>query len=261
MKLKDQTILITGGASGIGLGLAEAFKQLGNQVIVAGRSATKLQMAKSKGLETLTVDMTDAKSIQSLASEAMSRYPDLNCVIHSAGIMQNEKLSKGNSSKAVTDTVLTNILGPMLLNNALLPHFLKQKNATIMTVTSGLAFLPLAMTPTYSASKAAIHSYTESLRYQLRDTAIEVKELVPPYVRTSLMGERQAADQNAMPLEAYIAEVMEILKRNPEASEIVVNNAALFREASFQGAAHYAELFQKRNDFFMSVRKKEWEEL
>jgi len=261
MKLEDQTILITGGASGIGLGLAEAFKSLGNQVIVAGRSIAKLQAAKSKGLETLTVDMSDGKSIQSLASEAVDRYPHLNCVIHSAGIMQNEKLSKGNSSKAATDTVLINFLGPMLLNNALLPHFLKQKEATIMTVTSGLAFLPLAMTPTYSASKAAVHSYSESLRYQLRGTSIEVKELVPPYVRTSLMGERQAADQNAMPLEAYIKEVMEILKQNPEINEIIVKNAALFREASFQGADHYAELFQKRNDSFMSARKKEWEEL
>jgi uncharacterized oxidoreductase len=175
--------------------------------------------------------------------------------------MKNEKLSKGNSSAQATDTVLTNLLGPIVLNNFLLPYLLKQKSATIMTVTSGLAYLPLAMTPTYCATKAAIHSYTESLRYQLRDTAIEVKELVPPYVRTSLMGERQASDQNAMPLDSFISEVMGILERSPEIDEIVVQNAAPFRAAAYQGADHYQELFKKRNDFFMSARQKEWDEL
>jgi uncharacterized oxidoreductase len=139
MKLKDQTILITGGGSGIGLGLAEALKSLGNLVIVAGRSKSKLEAAKSKGLDILTVDMTESASIQALADEAMKRYPSLNCVIHNAGMMVNEKLAKGNNENKETDTVLTNLLGPILLTNALLPHLLKQKSATIMTVTSGLA--------------------------------------------------------------------------------------------------------------------------
>jgi uncharacterized oxidoreductase len=174
--------------------------------------------------------------------------------------MLNEKLTKGNPNSA-KDTVLTNLLGPIVLTEALLPHFLKQKAAAIITVTSGLAFLPLAMTPTYCATKAAIHSFTESLRYQLRETSIEVKELVPPYVRTSLMGERQATDPNAMALDAFIEEVMGILKNNPETEEIVVKNTTPFREASYQGANHYRELFQKRNAFFMNARKKEWEEL
>jgi uncharacterized oxidoreductase len=261
MKLNDQTILITGGASGIGLGLAEAFKKLGNQVIVAGRSKTKLEAAKAKGLETLSVDMTDTQSIESLAAEAIRRYPSLNGVIHNAGIMVNEKLTRGNSTAQATDTVLTNLLGPMVLTNALMPHFLKQKSAAIITVTSGLAFLPLSMTPTYCATKAGIHSYTESLRFQLRDTHIEVKELVPPYVRTSLMGERQASDPNAMPLDQFIDEVIDILKKNPDNHEIVVQNTKMFREAAFQGAEHYQELFKKRNDFFMSARKKEWDAL
>jgi uncharacterized oxidoreductase len=261
MKLKDQTILITGGGSGIGLGLAEAFQQLGNRVIVAGRSKSKLETAKSKGLEVLTVDMADGVSIQKFAAEATRLYPTLNYVIHNAGMMVNEKLSTGNNAKKATDTVLTNLLGPMLLTNALLPHLLKQPSATIMTVTSGLAYLPLAMTPSYCATKAAIHSYTESLRYQLKDTAVAVKELVPPYVRTSLMGDRQANDQNAMPLQAFIDEVMEILKNKPETDEVIVKNAELFRSASFQGAEHYQDLFQKRNDFFMNARKKEWDEL
>jgi uncharacterized oxidoreductase len=261
MKLQNQTILITGGGSGIGLGLAEAFCGLGNTVIVAGRTPSKLEAAKSKGLETFTVDMTNAASIERLAADTLRKFPSLNCVIHNAGIMVNEKLSKGNSSKAAEDTVLTNLLGPMRLTNALLPHLLQQESATIFTVTSGLAFIPLAMTPTYCATKAAVHSYTESLRYQLRNTSIEVKEIVPPYVRTSLMGERQASDPNAMPLEAYIEEVMAILKKNPDAEEIVVQNAAPFRDASYQGKDHYQELFMKRNDFFFNARKKEWDAL
>jgi len=261
MKLKDQTILITGGGSGIGLGLAEAFKQLGNHVIVAGRSKSKLEAAQSKGLDILTVDMTDPKSIQAFANEAIRRYPNLNCIIHNAGIMMNEKITKGDNAEKATHTVLTNLLGPILLTNALLPHFLKQQSATIITVTSGLAYLPLAMTPTYCATKSAIHSYTESLRYQLKDTAIEVKELVPPYVRTSLMGERQAQDQNAMPLEAFIEEVMDILTSNPETDEIVVQNAIPFRNSSYEGAKHYQDFFKKRNDMVMNARKKEWDAL
>jgi uncharacterized oxidoreductase len=261
MKLTDQTILITGGGSGIGLGLAEAFKKLGNQVIVAGRSKEKLQTAQSKGLETLTVDMTDTKTIQSFAKEVLQRYPTLNCVIHNAGIMVNEKFIAKDNSQLAADTILTNLLGPITLTNALLPHFLKQKSATVMTVTSGLAYIPLAMTPTYCASKAALHSYTESLRYQLQSTSIEVKELVPPYVRTSLMGDRQASDSNAMPLDAFIEEVMTILKNNPEAEEILVRNVLPLREASYQGADQYKALFKQRNDLFLNARKKEWDAL
>jgi uncharacterized oxidoreductase len=261
MKLKDQTILITGGGSGIGLALAEAFHKLGNQVIVSGRSPEKLRAAEAKGLSVLTGDMTNAESVAALAAAAIAKFPKLNAVIHSAGIMVNEKLTRGDSAKVATDTVLTNILGPILLNQALIPHFLKQESAMIMTVSSGLAFLPLAMTPTYCASKAAIHSYTESLRYQLRNTPVEVKELVPPYVRTSLMGERQASDARAMPLEAYVEEVMAILQRDPATEEIVVENARPLRDASYGGRAAYDELFNQRNDAFLAARKKEWDAL
>lgn len=261
MNLQNQTILITGGGSGIGLALAEAFKKRGNKVIVAGRSQEKLKEAANKGLETMTVDMTDAASIQQLAKEAMNRFPALNCVIHNAGIMINEKLTSKDNSKTATDTVLTNLLGPILLTNALLPHFLKQDHATIMTVSSGLAYLPLAMTPTYCATKAAVHSYTESLRYQLKESNIEVKELVPPYVRTALMGERQASDPHAMPLEAFIDEVMQILENNPKAEEILVKNVLPLRESSYQGADKYKATYNQRNEMFFNARKAEWDNL
>jgi uncharacterized oxidoreductase len=261
MKLTGNTILITGGASGIGLGLAEAFLKLGNQVIVAGRSKSKLENAKTKGLETLTVDIGDQSSIEYFAKSALAKYPALNVVIHNAGIMQNEKLSTGKTSDIATNTVMTNLLGPIYLTNDLLPHLLKQKNAAIITVTSGLAFLPLMMTPTYCATKAAIHSYTESLRLQLKGSSVEVKEIIPPYVATSLMGDRQANDPHAMALEAFIEEVMDILKKDPSAEEIAVKNVLPLREAAFQGAAAYQELFQKRNAGMLAARQTEWDAL
>lgn len=259
MNLSGNTILITGGGSGIGLAMAEEFKKLGNEVIVAGRTYKKLQIAAEKGLHTFTVDMTDAASIETLAQLAISKFPALNVVIHNAGIMANEKLTSGHNIKVAQDTIATNLTGPLHLTNLLLPHFLKQSSATIMTVTSGLAFMPLAMAPTYCATKAALHSYTESLRYQLQGTNIEVKELAPPYVQTHLMGERQASDPHAMPLEEFIAEVFSILRETPNAPEILVKNVQPMRNAAFQGQEKYNELHKTRNDMFMKARKEEWD--
>lgn len=260
MEMSGNTILITGGGSGIGLGLAEEFKRLGNEVIVAGRSHAKLENATSKGLKTFTVDMTSEERIRSLAAEVTDHYPALNVVIHNAGTMMNEKLVSRDNSNVAAETVATNLLGPIYLTNALLPHLLKQKAATIITVTSGLAYVPLVMTPTYSATKAAIHSYTQSLRYQLKDTAIEIKELVPPYVRTGLMGDRQASDPNAMPLEDFISEVMSLLRDQPQVEEILVKRVHPQRFAGFE-FSKYEEFFKKQNDTLMGVRQKEWDAL
>jgi uncharacterized oxidoreductase len=262
MKLQGNTMLITGGGSGIGLALAEQFKHLGNEVIVAGRSQSKLKDAQTKGLKTLTVDMTDEASIRALAAQAIEQFPALNVVLHNAGIMLNEKLTSRDNSKTAADTVATNLLGPIFLTNALLPHFLKQDSATIITVTSGLAYVPLAMTPTYSATKAAIHSYTQSLRYQLQGTSVEVKELVPPYVRTGLMGERQAEDPNAMPLDEFVSEVMTILSDQPHADEILVNRVLAQRLAGYEDRLpNYDAFFRKQNDTLMNARKQEWDAL
>jgi uncharacterized oxidoreductase len=261
MQLKGNTILITGGGSGIGLGLAQEFKRLGNEVIVAGRSRAKLKDAEAAGLHALTVDMTNEKSISALAREAITKFPALNVVIHNAGIMVNEKVIRANNETTVRDTIATNLTGPILLTSALLPHFEKQKAAAIITVTSGLAFVPLALTPTYSATKAAIHSYTMSLRYQLRDTSIEVKELIPPYVRTGLMGARQAEDPNAMPLEEFIAEVFTILREQPQATEIAVKRVAAQRNAANRGEKEYLDFFQKQNDTLLKLRQAEWDKL
>ena len=251
MKTTQNTILITGGGSGIGRGLAEAFHALGNQVIIAGRSRKKLEetTAANSGMKFLTVDMSDASSIHSFSAQVTESYPQLNVLINMAGIMIPENLLEPKNGLADAEaTIATNLLGPVRLTAELLPALQKQPQAAIMNVTSGLAFLPLAMTPTYCATKAAIHSYTESLRYQLQDTSVEVLELIPPYVQTELTGAHQANDPNAMPLSEYIAEVMELLKAQPTPTEICVQRVLSRRFAAEGGQAKYEELFQAQNE-------------
>jgi len=250
MKTKDNTILITGGGSGIGRGLAEAFHRLGNRVIIAGRGKKTLDetTAANSGMKSLALDVSDPKSIQSFAAQITKDYPSLNVLINMAGIMQPENLlEKPDDLSTAEKTITTNLLGPIRLTAALLPLLRKQPHATIMNVSSGLAFVPLAFTPTYCATKAAIHSYTQSLRYQLKATNVEVIELIPPYVQTTLMGDQQANDPNAMPLHEFIAEVMSILQSEPDAKEICVKRVYPLRFAAEGGQEKYEDFFQKFN--------------
>ncbi len=209
MKINGNTILITGGGSGIGRGLAKAFHAKGNQVVIAGRRKNLLDetVAANPGMKAAVLDIENSETIRIFVEKLKKDFPTLNVVIHNAGIMKPESLKDG----AVADAeamVTTNLLGPIRLNAALLPFLLKQPNPVIMTVSSGLAFVPLAMTPTYCATKAALHSYTKSMRYQLNGTKAQVLELIPPYVQTELMGPRMASDPNAMPLKDFISETM-----------------------------------------------------
>jgi uncharacterized oxidoreductase len=258
MKMTGNTILITGGGSGIGLALGEEFSRLGNEVIVAARSARKLELASRKGFKQLPVNMSSRESIGSLARTVVTRFPALNVVIHNAGIMKNENLQTTDTSDLAVETIATNLTGPILLTTALLPHLLAQAEATVMTVTSGLGFVPLAMTPAYSATKAAIHSYTQSLRYQLRETRVGVIELVPPYVQTELMGSRQLEDPAAMPLGEFISEVMSILKSQPDATEILVKRVQGLRFAASGDEEKYARVFREMNDRVSAARAKEF---
>jgi uncharacterized oxidoreductase len=246
MKTTGNTILITGGGSGIGRGLAEAFHALGNQVIIAGRRKQALDetTAANPGMTSLTLDIEDPASIRHLAAELATRYPALNVLINNAGIMRIENLQAQPEDLADAEsTIATNLLGPIRLTAALLPLLEKQPHSAIMNVSSGLAFVPLAPTPTYCATKAAIHSYTQSLRYQLQGSTTEVLELVPPYVATDLLN--GASDPRAMPLEKFIAEVMEILKTQPAAAEICVENVKPLRFAAESG--RYDSIFQGLN--------------
>jgi uncharacterized oxidoreductase len=247
MQITGNTILITGGGSGIGRALAEAFHAEGNQVIIAGRRKEVLDeaTAANPGMKSATFDIGNAEAIRNLAEQLRAAYPALNAVIHNAGIMKPERMQQCDVADAEA-IVNTNLLGPMRLTAALLPLLETQPQAAIMTVSSGLAFLPMAMTPTYCATKAAIHSYTQSLRYQLRDTSVQVIELIPPYVQTELMGSRQANDPNAMPLKDFIAETMNILKTSPDATEICVERVKPLRFAEVNGG--YDGFFKKFND-------------
>lgn len=236
MKLTGNTILITGGGSGIGRGLAEELHKLGNQVIVAGRrrDAVDETAAANPGMKAMQLDIESPESLRSFATQVAVEFPSLNVLINNAGIMRAEALLAQQTDLADAEaTVTTNLLGPIRLTAALLPHLKAQPHAAIMNVSSGLAFVPLAFTPTYCATKAAIHSYTQSLRYQLKGTSIEVLELVPPYVQTNLMD--GGDDPRAMPLNSFIAEVMGILKTEPTPAEICVQTVNSLRRATEEG--------------------------
>ncbi len=247
MKITGNTILITGGGSGIGRGLAEAFHAKGNQVVIAGRRKSLLDetVAASPGMKAAVLDIENSDAIRTFAEKLKKDYPALNVVIHNAGIMKPEFLQNGVVADAEA-VVATNLLGPIRLNAALLPFLLKQPNPVIMTVSSGLAFVPMAMTPTYCATKAAIHSYTQSMRYQLKDTAAQILELIPPYVQTELMGPRMASDPNAMPLKDFISETMSILEGSPSSTEICVERVKPLRFAEATG--QYEAFFKNFND-------------
>ena len=255
MQTTGNTLLVTGGGSGIGRALAEAFLALGNEVIIAGRRESLLKHVTeaNPGLRYIVLDTSSIADTQRVTKQLIADYPNLNAVIHCAGIMRGESLRSGATE--LEETVATNLLGPIRLDGLLLPHFLKQPHAAIVTVSSGLAFVPLALTPSYCATKAAVHSYSQSLRYQLKNTAVKVHELVPPYVQTDLMGERQANDPHAMPLKDFIDEVMGILQHSPEADEILVERVKPLRFAEMNGG--YTQFFTNFNDQMAAARSGE----
>jgi len=238
MKSTGNTVLITGGGSGIGRGLAESLHALGNQVIIAGRRQKALDetTTANPGMKSLTIDMRDPASIGALANKVSADFPSLNVLINNAGIQRVEDLLAQQPDLADAEAIVaTNLLGPIRLTAALLTHLRQQPRATILNVSSGLAFMPMARTPTYCATKAALHSYTLSLRAQLRNTNVEVLELIPPYVATNLGG--GAKNPRAMPLNQFIAEAMEILTTQPTPPEICVENVKGFRFAAENGNA------------------------
>lgn len=246
MNITGNTILITGGGSGIGRALAEALHKAGNQVVIAGRREQLLHevTTASPGMEALLLDIQDKDDVAAFARQAVESFPALNVVIHNAGIMRSEAVAAGDFLDTAEDTIATNLLGPIRLTAALLPHLLKQERAAILTVSSGLAFVPLATTPTYSATKAAIHSWSMALREQLKATSVEVIEIAPPYVQTELLGPQQAVDPAAMPLAEFTAEVMALLESQPASGEIIVERCKPLRFAAENGqvGAIFAQL-------------------
>ena len=227
MKLTGNTIFITGGGSGIGRGLAEAFHRLGNKVIISGRRRANLDevIAANPGMEAIELDITDPASIDAVASRLVADHPDLNVLINNAGIMLPDRAAGPVDDKLLVNTVTTNLLGPIRMTSALIEHLKGKDDAVIAYTSSVLGFVPMAVTAVYSATKAALHSYALSQRFLLKNAGIRVLEIAPPWVRTDLMNSREA--EQAMPLDQFIAEMMSVLAT--DADEIVVERAKAFR--------------------------------
>ena len=237
MNISGNTIFIPGSTSGIGLALAIALQAEGNTVIIGGRRADLLDQiaAEHPGIDTVRIDTADAASIDSAAQEVLARHPDLNVLVTMAGIMRVEDWHKPDAFLASAEAVITtNVLGPIRLIAAFIQHLQTRPDATILTVSSGLAFAPLKITPSYNASKAAIHMLSESIRLQLADTNVKIVELEPPSVRTSLLP-GQEDSEHAMPLEEFVAEVMALLESAPDAKEIQVERVKFLRYGEARG--------------------------
>jgi uncharacterized oxidoreductase len=235
MKTAGNTILITGGGSGIGRELARRFNELGNTVIVAGRRLEALEktIAGRRDMHALVVDVNDRDQIAAFAKRVVAEHPALNVLINNAGIMRRENLFAKRDLKDAEETVVTNLLAPIRLINELVDHLVTQPNAAIVNVTSGLAFVPMSGAAAYSATKAALHSYTVSLRQQLRGR-VEVIELAPPAVQTELTP-GQSTREGYMPLDAYIDETMNLFQQHPTPSEILVERVGFLRWAERNG--------------------------
>jgi len=188
MKLDNRTILITGGTSGIGLELARQLLLRGNTVIVTGRSQENLDAAQTAlpGLHIFRSDVSYPAAIMELHENLLRRFPALDTLINNAGIMRNLNFNQDRALDDVTREIDINLSGPIRMVQQFLPHLKTRKRALIVNVSSGLAFIPLSISPVYCATKAAVHSFTQSLRAQLASSGISVVELAPPGVETPL---------------------------------------------------------------------------
>ncbi|MFD5056128.1 SDR family oxidoreductase [Streptomyces tendae] len=237
MNISGNTIFIPGSTSGIGLALALALRAKGNTVIVGGRRTELLERiaAAHPGIDTVQIDVADPASVASATKQVLAGHPDLNVLVAMAGVMHVEDWRDPASFLTTAEsTVTTNVLGPIRLIAALVEQLQTRPDATIMTVSSGLAFTPLKVTPSYNASKAAIHMLSESLRLQLAGTSVKVMELEPPSVRTALLP-GQEDNELAMPLDEFIAEVVDLIEARPDAEEIQVERVKYLRYGEARG--------------------------
>jgi uncharacterized oxidoreductase len=235
VKTTGSTILITGGGSGIGRELAQRFNALGNTVIVAGRRMETLEetIAGRHDMHAMVLDVDDPEAIVEFAERVRDRHPGLNVLINNAGIMRREDLASKRNLHDAEQTVVTNLLAPIRLTNELIDHLVGQPEAAIVNVTSGLAFVPMSSTPTYNATKAAIHSYTVALREQLKGR-VEIIEVAPPAVQTELTA-GQSTREGYMPLHTFVDEAMGLFLHKPTPKEILVERVGFLRWAERNG--------------------------
>ena len=232
MDITNSTVFIPGATSGLGLALAQRLQAAGSTVVIGGRRAALLSSLHDEyGFGTVEIDVSDAASITAAAASVLDAYPSLDTLVTMSGIMRNEDLRSPAHIDDALATIETNLVGTIRLINAFLPHLLTRPAATVVTVSSGLAFVPLTATPTYSATKAGVHAYTEALRQQLVGSSVSVLELVPPAVKTDLMG---GADFGGMELDAFSDEVMALLESGAS-PEILVQNVQPLRFAERDG--------------------------
>jgi len=243
MDINNRTVLIVGGTSGIGLGLARRFAAAGSTVVVGGRTT-----AGVTDLETVTIDVTDPASVERARDEVLAAHPDLDTVVTMSGVMFIEDLRDPAHFAAAHETVAVNLLGTIRVIDAFTPHLVEGGNGTIITVTSGIAFLPFPSMPAYAASKAGVHAYTEALRAQLAGTGVAVTELVPPAVATA---GQESVNPAALPLESFLDEVVALLAQNPTPHEILVEGVRMHRWAERDGT--YAALVERRSQALSSL--------
>ena len=236
MQMSRNTVLVTGGGSGIGRRLAEEFSALGNRVVIADRGDTDVSelLAAHPDMRSVELDQADPASVAEFSERVKREHPDLNVLINDAGIQRPEDLTKGETAEAVAQ-ISTNLLGPIRVTASLIRGLLQKPHAAIINVSSGLGFLPSAAVPTYCATKAAIHAYTLGLRFQLRETTVQVIEIIPPMVQTNLQRPEDRNQPAAMPVEAFVSEGMDLLTRTPDSDEIVVDRVKSFRFAERNG--------------------------
>lgn len=191
MRLTDNTILITGGARGIGFELAKRLSRLGNKIIITARDENNLRKAKEllPDVQTIQSDVSNPREIDALYNKVMRDFPDVNVLINNAGIMRNINLHETDDLLDLKREINTNLQGPIWMTAKFLPHLKNKPNSAIVNVSSGLAFVPLPVSPVYCATKAGLHSFTLSLRVQLKNTKVKVFELAPPATKTELLGD------------------------------------------------------------------------
>jgi uncharacterized oxidoreductase len=243
MNLTGNTIFITGGTSGIGRAYAEAFHKLGNQVIISGRRKANLAEITNAnpGMKSVELDVENPASIATVCKKLIADYPKLNAVINNAGIMQLDDTSTVMDDAQATSIITTNLLGPIRVTSALIEHLKKQPTAYVINVSSGLAFTPMNATAVYCATKAAIHSYSMTSRYKLKDTNVKVVEIVPPWVQTDLLNSNN--NPNAMPLADFISESVKLL--GTDAEEILVERVKPLRNNAGPNEAAFFNKFQE----------------
>jgi short-subunit dehydrogenase involved in D-alanine esterification of teichoic acids len=237
MDITRRTVLIVGGTTGIGRGLAQRFADAGSTIVVGGRNTDQVE-----GFDTLRIDVTDPASVTAARDEVLGKHPELDLVVTMSGVMLTEDLRDPAHITAAETTIAVNLLGTIRVIDGFTPHLIGHGHGDIITVSSGIGFLPFPLMATYGASKAAVHSYSESLRAHLAGTGVGVTELIPPAVANA---GQEKLNPNALPMDGFLDEVIGLLTQNPTPNEIIVERAKALRWAEHDDT--YAELLAARS--------------